>query len=506
MIRIMTAPSAIAALLALTLAAVAGSAEAADDALGRLVGGRTFDGFVADTLQRYAVPGAVVAVVRPDGPVLLKGYGVRRRDAADPVGPETRFQIASLSKFVTATAVGSLVDRRVVAWDVPVRSFAPDTVLAVPYASETATLRDYFAHRTGLPAYTGDLLAQLGYGPDELVRRARHLPLVHGFRAQWGYSNYGIFLGQAAASRAAGVGPPDLLAGLFMTLEMARSGPTRAELFKDEDRSAGHDLDGTVMPAEDVDAFSGAGAVVSTGGDVARWMEMLLAKGVFRGRAVLHETTIAEIFAASMVQGPGGPLADPNDAAGLGCESYQFRGERVIEKNGALNGVRSIVTLIPGRGIGIAVLANKQLTLFPEAVRAEFLERELGPSGRDLQAQIRTEQAAWNALLDLPKPPADAAPLRRDARVFAGEYESALYGHMTVAWTGQAFDVRVGPNRYPGHLVHWSGDTFLLRFDSPDDAPGLVTFDFNGPTVRGFQGSRIPATLTVDYGHFARLP
>lgn len=116
------------------------------------------------------------------------------------------------------------------------------------------------------------------------------------------------------------------------------------------------------------------------------------------------------------VQGVGGPLQDPNDSAGLGCESCHFLRYRVIEKNGALNGMRTIVTLIPERGIGIAAFANKQLTVLPEAVRAEFLERELGPSGRDLQAQIRDAQAAWNALVAVPTPPADAPPLRRGSR------------------------------------------------------------------------------------------
>jgi hypothetical protein len=106
-----------------------------------------------------------------------------------------------------------------------------------------------------------------------------------------------------------------------------------------------------------------------------------------------------------MVEGAGGPLHDPNTVAGLGCDNYHFLRERVIEKNGALNGVRTIVTLIPDLGVGIAIFANRQLTVFPEAVRAEFLEREIGPSGRDLQAQIHGEQAAWTALLDIPKPP-----------------------------------------------------------------------------------------------------
>ena len=101
---------------------------------------------------------------------------------------------------------------------------------------------------------------------------------------------------------------------------------------------------------------------------------------------MLAKTTVAQLFAASMVEGPGGPLHDPNAAAGLGCDSYHFLRYRVIE-NGALNGIRTIVTLIPHLAVGIAIFANQQLTVFPEAVRAEFLEREIGPSGRDLQAR-----------------------------------------------------------------------------------------------------------------------
>jgi CubicO group peptidase (beta-lactamase class C family) len=157
------------------------------------------------------------------------------------------------------------------------------------------------------------------------VRRAHFLPLDHSFRAEWAYSNYGIFLGQAAAAHAAGMSPPELLSTqVFQPLGMAHSGPTQAELFKDDNRAVGHNTDGSIMPYENIDAFSGAGAVVSTGADIARWMRMLLAKGSFDGRRVLTEATVTQIFAASMVQGVGGPLQDPNDSAGLGCESYDF--------------------------------------------------------------------------------------------------------------------------------------------------------------------------------------
>ena len=173
---------------------------------------------------------------------------------------------------------------------------------------------------------------------------------------------------------------------------MHRSGPRQAELFKDENHATAHNIDGTIMPFENVDNLGGAGAIVSTGADMARWLQMLLAKGHFEGQQLLKPTTVQEIFSASMVQGPGGPLQDPNDAAGLGCETYDFLGFRVVEKNGAVDGFRSIVTLVPERQIGIAIVANKQLTVFPEAIRAEFLERYLGPRVETFKPRFTTSR------------------------------------------------------------------------------------------------------------------
>jgi CubicO group peptidase (beta-lactamase class C family) len=157
--------------------------------LTQLLDERSFDEFTRMTMRDYSVPGAVVALANASETVFVKGYGVRQASSPAPVDENTRFQIASLSKFITATAIATLVDRNLVSWDMPVRQFSPGTMLAEPYASDNASLRDYLAHRTGLPAYAGDLLAQLGYGTEELVRRARFLPFDHSFRSEWAYSN-----------------------------------------------------------------------------------------------------------------------------------------------------------------------------------------------------------------------------------------------------------------------------------------------------------------------------
>lgn len=70
-------------------------------------------------------------------------------------------------------------------------------------------------------------------------------------------------------------------------------------------------------------------------------------------------------------------------------------------------------------------------------------------------------------------------------------------------------EATVGPHAYPGHLPHWSGDTFLVMFDNPDAAPGLLTFEFAGSAAAaiGIEGSKVLGEpITTNYDHFARLP
>ena len=62
---------------------------------------------LADT---HAVPGLSVAVVHRDELVHLAGYGLRQMgNEKAPVGEDTVFQLASLSKPLAATVVAALV-------------------------------------------------------------------------------------------------------------------------------------------------------------------------------------------------------------------------------------------------------------------------------------------------------------------------------------------------------------------------------------------------------------
>lgn len=456
-----------------------------------------FDEFVTGKLAEYEVPGAVVGIVKDDKVVYLKGFGVREIGKPAKVDPDTRFQIASVSKYVTGAAIGTLVDEGKLDWDTPVVTYLPGFALKDPYAGEHATIRDLLAHRTGFRHFDGDLLGRLGYSDSDMLYRMRYLTPGTSFREKYVYSNAGYFIAGEAAAQADNRSWEDLTdARIIQPLGMTRSGAHPETLYLDDNHFYGHggapgDVH-TIMFEEA--GFPAAGQVVSTGRDMTQYLRMMLNDGSVDGKQVLTPKTVQEIHAASLVAPNSGPLKDPNGAVGLGCDSYHFLDERVIEKNGALDGVRSIVILIPGKKTGLVVIANKQLTVFPEAIRDEFLERYIGKSGVDLQAREKINQQGWNSLLKSVEKPANAKPATIAPSAIAGAYTNDLYGTMLVSESADAMNMtfQLGPDKYPGTLMHVTENTWYFSFPNPDDQVGYLTYRISpSGSVTGFTSDEI---------------
>jgi hypothetical protein len=56
------------------------------------------DAFIAEVQQLWDVPGVAVAVVRRDGPVHVRAYGVRSVATSVPADIDTAFAVGSCSK------------------------------------------------------------------------------------------------------------------------------------------------------------------------------------------------------------------------------------------------------------------------------------------------------------------------------------------------------------------------------------------------------------------------
>lgn len=96
-------------------------------------------------------PGLAIGVVHDDAVVWMAGFGLRRAGAPETVDPDTVFQLASMSKPLSATVVAALVGQGLVDWDDRIADLDPDFALHDPYPTAEVTVRDFFTHRSGLP-------------------------------------------------------------------------------------------------------------------------------------------------------------------------------------------------------------------------------------------------------------------------------------------------------------------------------------------------------------------
>ena len=177
-----------------------------DQSFGKL------DEIVKQTMERTGVPGIALAVVFDDQVVYQNGYGFRSTETKERVQAETVFQMASLSKPVSATIMAGLVgggkwnnyEKGTFAWEDPIIKYAPNVVLSDPWVTDHVTFKDLFAHRSGLPGESaGNDLETIEYDRDTILQRLRYVPII-GFRDRYDYSNFGMTLAGDVAAKVAG--------------------------------------------------------------------------------------------------------------------------------------------------------------------------------------------------------------------------------------------------------------------------------------------------------------
>ncbi len=160
-----------------------------------------------------AAPGIAVATVSRDSSggsdlvVHAFGDGVTRLDPGSgvPVDGDTLFEIGSLSKLVTALALGALVSRGVLSFDDPLQRWLGADFAFGPhaYVSSTVTLRDLMAHRSGLAEGQGMTLGS--FLPAAGIAAALgSLDPLNSFRSVFEYSTTGWTVAGEVLRAAAG--------------------------------------------------------------------------------------------------------------------------------------------------------------------------------------------------------------------------------------------------------------------------------------------------------------
>lgn len=455
---------------------------------------------VRRTMTESGVPGVAIAVVAGGRTVYAEGFGVREVGTSDPVTPETVFQIASVSKPLSATIAAIAISRGLASWDDPVVSYLPDLKLSDPWVTAHATIGDFFAHRTGLPFAAGDDLEDVGFRRDEIIARLHDLPL-DAFRTSYHYANFGTTIAAEAIAAAAAEPWASLAeALLFQPLGMGHTSYRFADFMARPNRAVPHAFEnGTFAPLyqRQPDAQAPAGGVSSNVLDLASWLQMLLAGGVHDGAPiiapeVLNAMLLPHAFSA--------PTAEPGTRSGFYGYGWNVRtnaGGRMAygHSGGFAMGSATYVEFMRSAGVGIVVLTNGSPIGVPESIAASVMDIvQYGRPTRDwypaYNARMLPGMDAVGAFAGASPPPTPATAHHLD--LYAGTYASDYFGPMVVTAGDTGLSLTIGPRGDTFALSHWDGDTFAMPIHT-ENAPGgsvaSVTFGFEGDTAR---------TVTID--------
>ncbi|MFG2880191.1 serine hydrolase [Streptomyces sp. NPDC048337] len=456
-----------------------------DKAVARL------DQTITDLMRRTGVPGLSVAVVHDDEVVHLKGFGIRRTGEPAKVGPDTVFQIASVSKPVSSTVIAGAFTTPD-EWDRHVT--LPGFAFKDPWVTDHVTTADLFSHRSGLPDHAGDLLEDLGYDQSYIFDHLRLEPLTP-FRASYAYTNSGLTAAAEAVARAKGTTWQKLSEDtLFKPAGMTHTSTEFSAFVNSPDHAATHvkNPDGTWSPryVRDPDAQAPAGGVSSTARDMSRWLRLQLADGTLDGKRIIPAATLARTHVPEIVSQP--PTSPTGRAGfyGLGWNvSYDDSGRLRLSHSGAFElGTNANVTMLPLEKLGIVVLTNGAPVGLADAVALDFFDvAQHGKATTDwlplLASVYAKEVDEARSPTDYAHPPASAKPAK-DSAAYTGTYDNPYYGKATVTADDKgALTLALGPKPMLFPLTHYDGDTFSFE-TTGEMAAGRTGVTFSDGTVR----------------------
>jgi CubicO group peptidase (beta-lactamase class C family) len=421
-------------------------------------------------IDENAVPGIAIAVVFQDKVVYARGFGVRDVNTKAPVNADTVFQLASVSKPIGSTVVAELVGEGKITWDSKLSALDPTFEMFDPWVTREITVRDMYAHRSGLPDHAGDLLEDLGFTRSEILFRLRYQHPDGSFRSHYAYTNFGMTEGAVAAVKPYGLEWEEACARkLYKPLGMTSTSSRYADFMTRQNKALGHVLvDGKWVQKfkRDPDAQSPTGGVSSSVNDVAKWIRLQLANGKFDGKQIVSDKPLAETHHPHMLTGFN-PFTNMPTFYGLGWNvSYDEQGRLRLNHSGGFDlGAATYVNLVPAEQLGIIVLTNGYPMGIAEALGTIFSDIALyGKPTQDwfaLFKQLYSDPATMGTVpgFDYSKPPASPSPPLKNG-AYLGKYANDFLSAISIIEKDGGLAIVQGPRNVTFPMQHYDRDTF----------------------------------------------
>lgn len=314
-----------------------------------------------------AFPGCAVGVYRNGKAATFAAAGVADTESKTPLGPDSQFYIASLSKHFTALALLQLVSAGKLGLDDDVRRYLPE----LPSYEHPITVRMLLNHTSGLPDITNVALIEGRFNATALTRKEALAMLFRqkttrfppGTRFE--YSNGGYLLLSELAERVSGKPfAAYVQERIFKPLGMAQSFVLDGDASLLPGQVKGYQINaaGDVLNANRYSRWGGPAGVITSVADLAKWD-----RDIDSGHKI-WTPAIARLMLTPGQFANGAPVSRRGTsipyAGGLSIGPHWFH------HTGEVNGFKSIYARNAEKRLGVAILCNDGAVDIQEKAKA----------------------------------------------------------------------------------------------------------------------------------------
>ncbi|MEO7041114.1 MAG: serine hydrolase domain-containing protein [Gemmatimonadaceae bacterium] len=454
------------AIYAALLIAAASATISAQTPTAKATVARIVDSLAKDFIATNGAPGVSIAVVRGRDTLVMNGWGLADLENNVPATAQSVYEIGSLTKQFTASAVMQLVEQQRVKLDDSIGTY----LSTLPAAWRVVTVRELLNHTSGIPSYTDvgqRWIRRWGeeMTPDTLVALTASDSMMFKPGTSWRYDNSGYIVLGMLVEKLSGKSRAENITDRFSkpldlhnTLNCATTPiiPHRAHGYQPATGSWEN------PPYLAMSQPYAAGALCSTVGDVAKWDYDL--------------GTGKVVSAASYTQ-----MTTPTGAAvrahyGFGLIQGSLAGHAMITHDGGIPGFASSNAWFPGDKLAIVVLSNSEVAKV-DALLAQVARAALGAPLLESHQRVAVS----------------VGQLARYVGVYALKLGDNVRDFTVVVRDGVPYGQLAGQGANP--LIPYGHDSFGMSFDPnllltfvvADGRASKVILNQNGGTYEGLR-------------------
>lgn len=291
---------------------------------------------ISSLLTEYSIPGAGIAIVAKDSIVFIEGLGYANMAHKVPVTADTRFRMGSITKSFVALGFLKLVEEGRIDLQISVKDIVPEINIINPWEdTDPVRLVHLLEHTSGF----GNSFKEFNLDDDPEMPLQAALTVVGEaltcrFRPGtcYSYSNTGYGLAGYILEKVTGIRYEDFLKTAILNPVGMESSTFILEDHKHK-QSLAQGYVNDFKKAPYVNVYSRpAGIMLSTAGDMARYVQFMLNRGKVDGKQIVSEASIIrmETPTSSVAARKGLDFG-----YGLGTEQSYRGGYKWLGHNGA---------------------------------------------------------------------------------------------------------------------------------------------------------------------------